>query len=128
MARIWVRNLLFWLVAALFYAATFRGMLQVMDLLQLKGGARLLAVLGGHLLYGLPGYFLFRGAFGLRAALLFAAVMAYAIVPELLAPVRGYPGAHLLGQVTFGMVVVGGAALSSLAVRGHARWKQRSHQ
>lgn len=127
MTTMLLRNLLFWLAAALFYAATFRGMLQVMDMLQLQGGARVLAALGLHLLYGLAGHFLFHGPFGLRAVLLFAAVMAHAIAMEWLVPVRGYPGAHLLGQVVFGMFVVGGAALASVALRGHARWKLRSH-
>ena len=113
-----LRNALWWLLLALFYAAAFRPLVMFLQGLALGGMTSLLIALGFHVLYGLAGYFAFSGPQWLRQALVFGALLANGIVFELL--VTSYLYSSIAGMFSLGLFAAGGVSLGRLLGKGGA--------
>lgn len=113
--RALLRNALWWLALALFYAAAFRPSMSALQAFPLSGISRLLLGLGFHVAYGVAGFFCFTGPSWLRHVLVFAALLANGVVMEMLVP--SYMYSHLAGMFLFGLFAAGGVGLGQALER-----------
>jgi len=113
-----LRNALWWIVLALFYAAAFRPFMALVQALTLSGGPRMLIGLAFHVAYGVAGYWCFTGPQWLRQIMVFIALLANGVIMEALVP--SYLYSYLAGMFTFALFSAGGVSLGRLLGKGWA--------
>ena len=96
-----LRNVLFWIVLAFFYAAAFRPFMALVHTLELSGSIRILIGFAFHVAYGVAGYCCFTGPQWLRQVLVFGALLANGILLELL--VSSYMYESIAGMFFLGI-------------------------
>lgn len=106
------RNVLGWLAAVALYAVILGGVTHLPDQYRPEGGNAFLLLVLFHAAFGAVAYFLLAGEYAVRATLIFAAVMTYAVVMDVFFPVPRHSFVQVFVSIPMALIALGGVWFS----------------